>query len=71
MCHFIRCDFSKAENIYLISALDLVGSSTSVPGILCIYKAALAHFPNGQSATIYPHRTGENMRTASISSNSR
>ena len=34
-------------------------------------KAALAHFPAGQSATFYTHRTGENMRTASRSSNSR
>ena len=34
-------------------------------------KAALAHFPIGQSATFYTHRTGENMRTASRSSNSR
>ena len=37
----------------------------------CIYKAALAHFPAGQSATFYTHRTGENMSTASRSSNSR
>ena len=40
-------------------------------GFCCIYKAALAHFPCGQSATFYTHRTGENMRIASRSSNSR
>ena len=43
-------------------------------GIRCIYRAALAlvvFLRKPSKATIYSHRTGENMRTASRSSNSR
>ena len=43
-------------------------------GIRCIYIAALAlivFLRKPSKATIYSHRTGENMRTASRSSNSR
>ena len=43
-------------------------------GIRCIYRAALAlvvFLRKPSKATIYSHRTGENMRTGSRSSNSR
>ena len=43
-------------------------------GIRCIFRAALAlvvFLRKPSKATIYSHRTGENMRTASRSSNSR
>ena len=40
-------------------------------GLFTTCKSALAHFPYGQSATFNTHRTGENMRTGSRSSNSR
>ena len=45
MCYFFKSDYRKATSDYIAYVLYLIQSSASVPGISCIYKAALAHSP--------------------------
>ena len=64
-------DYTISEIRHLLSGVYLDIRVEIVPEWFYKYKLALARFPYGQSATFNTHRKGENMRTASRSSNSR